>query len=179
MKSWIFRFDKAEILIDEDAVMLCPILSQLNQKELKYVILVEDYVKSPLRRKPKNERMFSASLIVFGKEDYLPNEIVKKAMEEYKSLLFDSRRETIDALNNKINRINMEIESPELTSIQFTNMLKALNLAQLRIDQLTIEIERDDEMEQLKLRGGKKLSFLEMYQRNRREYERSRKYAKN
>ena len=175
MESWIFRIDQENnTVMDEEALYLAPELSEISANELKYIILVEDYVKSILKRKPKDERKRVAGQMVFNNIDYKPTKKVRKAMELYHSLVYETKRETVDILVTRINRINTELAKPDLAINTFNSLMKSFDMAQKKIDELNIEIDKDDQEEALKLKGGKKLSMIERWQRSQKNYERSR-----
>ena len=176
MDSWIFRIDKdSKVIIDKDALSLSTELSKLTDKELRYVILVEDYVKSILRRKPKSERMRNAGSMVFSNEEYKPTEKVLKAMVAYHSLLYETKRETVDSLLSKISQINASLMRQDISDREFKSLMALIDMAEKKIEELNKKIDEDDQEEQLKLKGGKKLSRIEQWQRNQRKYNEHRK----
>lgn len=176
MESFIFKIGTdGHAIIDKDAMELSPELSKISDKELLFVILVEDYIKSILRRKPKEERIRTAGLMIFNNTDYAPSDKVNKAMDAYHGLIYDPRRETIDTLNMKINQINVEIMKPQLTTAEFQNLIKVSELSQKRIDELNKKIDEEEDEEVLKIKGGKKLSRLEIWQRNKKKFNEYRK----
>lgn len=160
-----------EIIVHKDAIKLVPELKGLTDNELKYVILVTDYIDSPLKAKPLSERKNLAKRIVYGNSSVRPEtEKVRRAMEWYKSIIFDIRYETIDIYTEKIQRLQKETLNPDTPITRLKEIDQAITFLQNRIVSLqrSISIEEGAELE---LKGGKKLSFIEIWQRKQREYE--------
>ena len=167
----VFHMDKNfEIILNPEAVKLVPELRSLDQQELEYVILVIDYVDGPYRKKPLDERKLMARKKVYG--DNKKNTETKRiqiAMDGYKSLVFDIRRETIDVYNNKIRIIQRETLSPDTT---FTRIKEINNTVEYLQDRI-IKMEHDldiDEKDDIKLEGKKTLSYIEVWQRKQMDH---------
>ena len=81
----VFKVDRNfKVIINLEAARLVPELQSLSQDQLRYVILVVDYVDGPFRKKPPDERRILASRKVFGKDKMMQeSEKVKNAMEAY------------------------------------------------------------------------------------------------
>jgi metal-responsive CopG/Arc/MetJ family transcriptional regulator len=176
MDSWIFRIEKdTNIILDKDAVKLSPELAKISDKELRYVILVEDYVKSILRRKPRSERIRNAGEMVFGNPEYSPSKKVEEAMLAYHSLVYETKRESVESFISKINQLNVQLMRVDLTNKDFKEYVSIIKVAQNNIDELNKEIDSDEQEEQLRIKGGKKLSRIEVWQRNQRKFNEHRK----
>lgn len=165
-----------EILLNPDAVKLVPELTSLTDKELRYVILVVDYVDSPYRKKPFEERRLMAQKVVFGKINQSPEpKKIQLAMDSYKSLIFDIRRETIDIYKGKIIKLQKETIAPDVSFSRMKEIDSTISFLQDRV--ATIEHDLDiEESEEIQLKGQKKLSYIEVWQRKQKEY---REYKKS
>ena len=167
----VFKIDKNfEIILNLDAVKLVPELKGLDQDELRYVILVIDYVDGPFRKKPLEERRLLAKKKVYGSTDVspeTPNVLI--GMDAYKSLIFDIRRETVDIYKARIKGLQKETIQESTTFARLKELDSTMTFLMERIK--TIEHELDiEEDEEIELKGKKKLSYLELWQRNQKDY---------
>lgn len=166
----VFQIDKDLIVLNPEAIKLVPELKSLNQQELKYVILVVDYVDSPYRKKPFEERQLMARKTVYGDMKNNPEtEKIRLAMVGYKSLVFDIRRETIDVYKKKVLILHKETLNETLSDSRVREIDKSITFYQDRISSMErdLDIEETDKVE---IKGGKKLSYLEMWQRNQKNF---------
>jgi predicted nucleic acid-binding Zn-ribbon protein len=167
----VFKIDKNyEVILNMDAVKLVPELKGLDQDELRYVILVMDYVDGPFRKKPLEERKLLAKKKVYGNTDVkpeTPNVLI--GMDAYKSLIFDIRRETVDIYKSRIKGLQKETIQETTTFTRLKELDSTMSFLMDRIK--TIEHELDiEESEEIELKGKKKLSYLEQWQRNQKDY---------
>lgn len=167
----VFKMDKNfEVVLNKDAVKLVPELSTLTQDELKYVILVADYVDGPYRKKPIDERRLMAKKNVYGaKKTNAEPPKIKNALAGYKSLVFDIRRETIDVYKQKIKRAHKDSLAENTT----TNELKAIDTSISFLTSRIESIQKDldlEEMANLELKAGRQLSQIEIWQRNQKAH---------
>jgi len=167
----VFKVDhNYEVILNMDAVKLVPELSSLDQNELIYVILVADNVDGPYRKKPLEERVLMAYKRVFGSEKVdMSSERIRIAIEAYKSLIFDIRRETIDIYNSKIRVLQKESLAPDVTFSRMKEIDSTITFMMERIRTINHEIDIE-EGEEIELKGKKKLSYLEIWQRNQKTY---------
>lgn len=167
----VFKIDKNfEIVLNIEAVKLVPELSSLDQDELIYVILVADYVDGPYRKKPIEERKLMALKRVFGKNPpVLSEKKIGIAIEAYKSLVFDIRRETLDIYNSKIKTLQKESLQQDISFSRMKEIDSAMSFMIDRINSINHELDIE-EGEEIELKGKKKLSYIEMWQRNQRNY---------
>jgi len=165
----VFKIDRNnKVMLNPEAAKLVPELTSLTIDQLWYVILVADYVDGPFRRKPVDERRIMASRKVFGKDKINETEKIKIALEGYKSLVFDIRRETLDALKTKVLKLHKDLLRDETTSTVIQNIDKSISFLESRI----ASIERDldiEEQESIELKANRKLSMIEIWQRNQRK----------
>ena len=165
----VFQVDRNnKVMVNPEAAKLVPELTSLSMEQLWYVILVADYVDGPFRRLPPEERRILASRHVYGKSKKVQEtEKIKNALEAYKGLVFDIRRETLDALKTKVQKLHKELLS-DITARTIQDIDKSISFLEKRIT----SIERDldlEEQETLELKAGRKLSMLEVWQRNQKQ----------
>ena len=168
----IFKIDGNDLKINGNAVKLIPELSGLSIKEMKYVIMVVDYVDGPYWRFPVEERIRSARVLLWGDEKYSPedkNKNLRKAMEAYKGLIFDIRRETIDVYKRKITVLHKQLFREDIAERQIKDIDQSISFLQKRIDDIEKDIEAQEDLE-LTIKGKKKLSFIEIWQRNMQKH---------
>lgn len=167
----VFKMDKNfEIVLNPEAVKLVPELKSLSPDELRYVILVADYVDGPFRKKPLEERKAMARKTVYGDSKKNPEtERLRYGMEAYRSLVFDIRRETVDIYKGKISKLQKETIAPDTTFGRMKEIDSTITFLQDRVTAIEhdLDIEEGDNVE---LKGQKKLSYLEEWQRRQREY---------
>ena len=168
----VFQVDRNyKVVANPEAIKLVPELRSLTMEQFWYVVLVVDYVDGPFRRRPIEERKILAARKIFGKDKKLKeSEKVLNAMEAYKGLVFDIRRETLDALKSKVMKLHKELLRPDVTPNSIQNIDKSINFLEKRI----LSIERDldlEEEESIEIKAGRKLSMLEKWQRNQKQYE--------
>jgi hypothetical protein len=168
----VFKMDKKfEVVLNPDAVKLVPELSTLTQKELRYVILVIDYVDSPYRKKPYHERQMMARKSVFKDSRKNPEtEKLQNAMEAYKSLVFDIRRETLDMFKKKVITMQKQMNSPDCLGNEITQLDKSITILENRIQSIEHDLNLE-ETENITLKAGRKLSYIEIWQRNQKAYD--------
>lgn len=167
----VFQMDKNfEVILNPDAVKLVPELKSLSNDQLRYVILVVDYVDGPFRKKPLEERRLMARKTVYGDSKSIPeSQRMRRAMESYKSLVFDIRRETVDIYKAKISKLQKETLAPDTTFSRMKEIDSTITFMQDRLTSIEhdLDIEEGDNVE---LKGKKVLSYLEKWQRRQREY---------
>ncbi len=168
--SEIFKINqKGDALISSEARKLCPELKDVSPEQLLYIIRVYDYVDSPYRKKPINERRNVASSLYPQKRTYLQIEKeITEAIERYRGLIFSPRRTTNDIYISKI----AQLQEIFIT----TNDPSDLKDITVAINHITNQIENnekiiDEEAEQeIVLKGSKKISFTEKWKRNIADY---------
>lgn len=173
----VFAVDRNfEVLLNPDAVKLVPELTGLTDKELRYVILVVDYVDSPYRKKPFEERRLMAQKTVYGKIASTPEPPkIKSAMEAYKQLVFDIRRETIDIYKDKILRLQKETIVADISFSRMKEIDSTISFLQDRVSSIEHDLDIE-ESEEIQLKGQKRLSYVEIWQRRQKDY---REYKKS
>jgi hypothetical protein len=166
----VFKVDKNfKVILNPEAVKLVPELSSLTNDEMIFVILVMDYEDSPFRKKPLEERRALAIKRVFGdKPVNVDNKKIYDAMESYKSLVFDIRRETLDVYKLKAQLYHKEALNPDVEFKRIKELDQAIQFLEERIDKIQTSLEVD-ELNEFELKGQKKLSHVEVWQRRQKE----------
>jgi len=168
----VFQIDRNyKVIANPEAVKLVPELRSLTPDQLWYVILVVDYVDGPFRRKPIEERKILASRKIFGKDEAMKeSEKVLNAMEAYKGLVFDIRRETLDALKSKVMKLHKDLLQPEVSASNIQNIDKSISFLEKRITSIERDLDLEEE-ESIEIKAGRKLSMLEKWQRNQKKFQ--------
>ena len=165
-----------EIILNPDAVKLVPELTGISNDQLRYVILVTDYVDGPYRKKPKDERRNMAKKLIWGdSRKMVETERIRNAMSGYKSLIFDIRRETIEIYHEKIKVLQKESLMPDLPFARLKEIDMQITFLQDRVVIISHDLDIE-ENESIELKGKKSLSYIEVWQRNQREW---RKYQES
>lgn len=155
--------DKSAVL-HEQAYKLCPELMNITQEELMFIICAYDY-HSIYRQYPEEERVRKSLGQVYGtstpKDDPLEDERVVDAIKAYKTLQYDPQREFVQTLIDKTNHLQTQLLIEE-DAAQIAKINKTINELNKSIQEASYEIEKD--MSALQIKGGSKLSFLEMQQ---------------
>jgi len=166
----IFKLNKENtIVLTPEAKDLCVTLSKLDDDNFMYVILVYDTMDSPYRRKPEQERRRIARNRIWGKDHPdMPedNPLVADAIDEMKSIVYDHNKDDREVLLTKLTLLNADLMSSDSSRIK--SIMEAIELIENRIDELDSRIDREEEIVYLK--GGRKLSFVEMFIKNREAY---------
>jgi hypothetical protein len=173
----IFRVDSnLQVILSKDAAMLCPELTKISEDELKYIILAYDYLESPFRKKPPEERKRIAKRKVFGnsKKNIEASSEMKKAIEAYRSLIYDPRKEATDNYRQKIHTLNMEIAHINDYK-EIKEKANIIEFLQKKIDDYENEIVSEEVNMEIKLKGNKELSYLEIWQRRKQAFEKDQR----
>lgn len=167
----IFKVDKNfKTILNPEAVKLVPELVGLSEKELLFIILVEDYSDSPFRKKPFEERWSLAIKRVFGDEPVnLETNNIKLARDAYKSLVFDIRRETLDVYKKKVALYHKEALAANIEFKRIKELDQAIQYLEDRIQAIEVSLAADD-ITNIKLKGDRELSYIEIWQKRQMEY---------
>jgi hypothetical protein len=167
----IFKVDKSfKVLLNPEAVKLIPEFAVLTQEELLFVILVEDYCDSPFRKKPYEERWSLAVKRVFGENSVnLETNKVKVARDLYRSLVFDIRRETLDVYKRKAEMYHKQMLSSDIEFKKVKELDQAVQYLEERIQSIEASLAADD-ITNVKLKGDRQLSYIEIWQKRQQEY---------
>lgn len=165
----LFKFNKkGNVVIEPEALKLTKYIKKLDEKQLLFVILFCDY-SSKYHQLPIEERMFVAKKEVYADGSYPieKDKNVELAIEEYESLQYDTKRETLKAYINKISSLTKTlIIEQDLGAI--AKIDRAIKTLTQRLDEIQKEINADDS--EIKTINGDKLSMIEKWQKNMVEY---------
>jgi hypothetical protein len=175
MGHLLFRVNKGKTaVLDEEAVKLCPDLQNLNSKETMLLILYVDYF-SPYAQLPDAERLRRAKRHVYGKDD-VHTETLKKfkdAVEAYKGMQYDSRRETFRVYKEKIAKIAQDLLDEE-NNRKIPEHIAASKELENQCKELQAEIDRMNLDDEQMIEGGDTITYIERWQDNEREYKKSK-----
>jgi hypothetical protein len=164
----IFQITKEyDVIANPEAVKLVPELAALSRDELRYVIYVADYVDSPFRRKPVDERKnLAINRIWKGKKKIKDVETSKVviALREYEGLIFDIRRRTIDIYKSKVEKLHSESLREDITFSRMKDVHSQIEFLQDKIMEFERELDHEED-EDIRLKGDKNLSTIEIWQR--------------
>lgn len=159
-----------DVILNPDAVKLVPELTALTKEELLYVILVVDYADSPYRMKPLEERRAMAAKRIFSDtKKNVETAKVLNAMDCYKSLVFDIRRETKDIYSEKISVLQRETLTKDVSFGRMKEIDSTISFLQTRIDSIDKSLYTE-EISNIVLKGKRELSYIEEWQRKQRDY---------
>lgn len=159
---------RGNAVLVKEAVKICPEFKNLTDDQLLFVILAYDYF-SKFHQFPEDERVRKAKLEVFGKEAFDEKQkLVRIAVDSYKGLQFDVRRETLNTYKLKISKLNKELLRDDIDAREMKDIMETISRLQKNVGELEVEIEKD--MLSMELTSGKELSWLEKMQSNLEAY---------
>ena len=173
----IFRVDSNfQLILSLDAARLCPELVDVSEDELKYIILAYDYLESPFRKKPEDERKRIAKRRVWKNSKKVPenNAKIKKAINAYQSLIYDSKRISIENYKQKVATFNKEISISEDIKI-IKEKVTLVEFFEKKIHEYEDDVKADELNLELNLKGNKQLSQVEVWQRKIIAYEKEQR----
>lgn len=167
----VFQINKNHtVVLNPEAAKLVPELKSLKEAELWYVILVADYVDGPFRKKPYDERVQMALKKIWGGKRNPPTSYkILNAIEAYKSLVFDIRRETVDIYKRKVAILQKETLKEDLALNSLKQIDQTIRFLSDRIESIERDLDTEED-ENIELKGQRQLSYLEKWQRNQKEY---------
>ena len=162
---------KGTVLFHEDAMNLCPEFAILDDKEKLALVLITDY-DSPYNQLPEIERKHKACSQVFNhnKIDIFERSSFKHAVDLYKSLQYNPKRELIKTYNDKLQSLSNDLINAS-SPIAIKNILDSQDKIRKVLFDLQQEL-MDNQEAKYTLKGGGKLSFLEELMQNKEAYER-------
>lgn len=166
---FIFTSDLS-VELNPDAKKLTKYLHKVNADQFKYIILAYDYRYSKYKAYPPSDMKMFAQNEIFGKSILKPedNELVSKAIEEYIELNYDELREDKKAYQQKIKELRTILLQPGELAISKLKSIRE-NISYLEEEILKIERKISVEDDHLLLKGGKKLSTIELWQRRQKK----------
>jgi len=168
--SYLFYIDEQKsIVLRPDCAKLCPELSVLNDKELLMIILIYDY-HSMYRQFPEEDRKRKAMVHVYGESvhELFEKQIIKNAIDAYKSLQYDPKIELAVSYQKKIDKM-LEIMATDDTPTGSKKTLETIDLFRKAIRELENEVN-DNVAAKGQIKGGQELSFIEDLMKNQKYY---------
>lgn len=174
----IFQLNqKGDAILHPEAVQLIPELKKLKGPELLFIILAFDYY-SPFHQLPEDERIRKAGRKALNVEDYKiieAPEKIKQAIDYYRSLQYDTRREMMLSYQTKLADIRIKLFKENDTK-RITALDELATRLMKRVKEMQEDINHSERMDEI--RGGGTKSFIEIWQTNMKQFkeeERKRK----
>lgn len=176
MNGCIFTCVNNVIRLVPEALEITAYLHMMTEKQLEWIVFVEDPIYSPYHMKPRSERKIIATRRAwprYAEEDYDPEEqdsdngkLFKKALEEYKGIVYCRKRERLRVIDKKLDELNDKILTAEkLTELKSIN--ESIKYLEEMKEEVLSDIEKDeDDMSGIDLKGGGKLSLIEQMRRS-------------
>jgi hypothetical protein len=167
---YLFPVNKqGTVLLHPDAMELMPEFAILDdKKKLILILVVDDY--SPYHNLPEIERINNACNQVYGsiKPKLFNSATMKNAVEAYKALQYNPKKELIKTYQKKI-----ELLSDDLMSAVTPTAIKNITGAQKDMRKVLEELEgevTDDEEREAQIKGGGRKTYLENLIENQDRY---------
>jgi len=163
----LIKFDprSKEVVLHPEALKLSPVFKKVKPKDLRYIHLAYDY-NSIFHQFTEKDRKNKAKFATYGNIDYDPedNQHMKDAIEEYKSLQYDHRKEMLRVYQEKIMQLTFKLmdENSESKMLSIQKTISALDKELVDLDKAIQEGER-----KLILKGGGGLTLVEDWQKNK------------
>lgn len=177
MVGSIFIIKNRKITLLPEAIALTEHLKEVEDDQLKWLILVNDTVFSPYKMKPREERKLIATRMVWPEyKDFDPEKVVgeigdkfRSAQEEYISLIYHSNLYRLDEINSKLNILNQKLFLEETTT-GLKTIGDAIKFFEDMRERILGEMEKDeDEFAGLTLKGDIRLSLIEKMKKRRED----------
>ena len=163
----LFKLDRSKkIILNNEAILLCPELAHLKEDEVLFIILFCDY-QSCYHQLPEEERLRRAKHHVWADtKKNIDSPIIQAGIEAYRGLQYDHNRELVIKYKSKINMLSNALlattKAKEIKEID-----EAIERLNDRIEKTQKQIDQSDELSEL--RGGGELTWIEKWQRGLRE----------
>lgn len=126
------------------------------------------------RQFPEDERKRRARAHVYGtlNEKFFSQPKIKTAIEMYRSLQFDARREQVITYNKKLQELDKMISSVGEDDLKkLKDILSTSKELRKAITEIEDEMNKEEEIEAQETEDKTKLSFLEKLISNKKRYE--------
>lgn len=161
-----------KVILNPEVSMFTEHLGKLSEADLKFVIFMCDYNDSPFWQLPTEVRMKKAKAKAYDSEPSTADQhTLEAAMDEYRSLIWDDVEEHRMMLTDKINQLTKMLRNETVDS-KIKSLLNSIKL--LKEEQHTVGKELQQKSDVMVIKGNRKLSNIEQWQRNqkkKREYE--------
>lgn len=169
--SLLFYIDERNnVVLRPDCARLCPELIAIDDKELLMIILIYDY-HSPYRQHPEEDRKRKAMVQVYGELMYelFDKQIIKNAIDSYKSLQYDPKIELAANYQRKIDKM-LEIMEEDHSPTSNKKTLETIDLFRKAIRELENETN-ESVVNKGQIKGNQELSLLEDIMKSRKYYQ--------
>lgn len=167
----LFNIDKkGSVIFVNEAMDLAPELRFLDNAERLFLILAYDYY-SIYRQFPQHEKVIKSLNHVKTVLNETVNQITNKmmiAIELYRSLQYDIRREQVAVYKMKLQQLDTDLQNAS-SSTAIKNIMDSKSLLKKAIDEMEMEIEMAIEVKNT-IRGGGTTSLLENLKANKDLY---------
>jgi isoleucyl-tRNA synthetase len=167
----LFNIDKkGSVIFINEAMDLSPELRFLNPAERLYLVLAYDYY-SIYRQFPQHEKCIKSLnhvQTVLNESVITTSQKMLIAIECYKSLQYDIRREQVMVYRMKLQQLDTDLQNAA-SSTAIKNIMESKSLLKKAIDEMENEIETALEVKST-LRGGATNSMLEKLKLNKELY---------
>ena len=167
----LFNIDKkGSVVFANEAVDLSPELRFLNASERLFLVLAYDYY-SLYRQFPQHEKIIKSLNHVSTVLNETVNTSTQKmliAIECYKSLQYDIRREQVSVYKMKLQQLDADLQSAS-SSTTIKNIMDSKALLKKAIEEMETEIETALEIQNT-IKGGGSNSLLEKLKQNKDTY---------
>lgn len=172
----LFDIDEQNnVVLHKQCYRLCPELEAIDENELIYIIKAYDY-NSPYRQFPVEQRKRKALVDVYGtmspKDNPEDKNTVVAAMNAYKGLQYDVRRDLIQGYTTKIAHLQ-DLLMDENGASLIKSFSESIERLEKQITKMDEEIKNDIASSDIK--GGGELSFLESMQDNLKAWRKKKK----
>lgn len=168
---------KGTILINPEVVKLCLEFAVLSEREMRFLILAYDY-ESPFNQQPESDRIHRAKNMVYDMDEG-PNLNEQKwinAIDRYKSLQYNPKRETMRVYERKLSLLSNELTNEE-SSTKIKQILESQKLIRISLKELSEDLAEAEE-KKAQIKGGGRLSFIEDIMTNMQEYKQATRQKK-
>lgn len=162
MSELIMLHPQKGTVLHPEAIKLTVFLKKLKARDLMFVHLAYDY-NSILKQFPLREKIRRAKITAYGSPDHDvdSDKVIAGAIEEYRGLQYDSKREIVETIKNKIATFNALLLA-ENEPKKAREIAEAIEDFEERLTRTQREIDAEQRARVLK--GGGQLTFVEEWQ---------------
>jgi hypothetical protein len=168
--SYLFYVDeKNRAVLHPEVVKLMPSFRSLSDNEVLYIVLYADY-NSPYKQYPEHERKRKAMWHAFdeNESELIESDRIKIAVEDYVSLQYNRKVETIRNYEQKIDSLLVQLQEDDSPS-SIKKIDDAIDALRKRITAMQNEVTAQVQSEGV-IKGKMTLSFLEKAMANQKYY---------
>lgn len=167
----LFNIDKkGSVIFINEAMDLAPELRFLNPAERLFLVLAYDYY-SIYRQFPPQEKITKSInhvATVLNESVNITSQKMLVAIECYKGLQFDIRREQVMVYKMKLQQLDVDLQNAASSTV-IKNIMDSKKLLKIAIEEMEMEIETALEVKNT-IKGGGTNSLLETLKANAAQY---------